>query len=260
MQNKAYSFIAGTTDEDIVLLDRVSDRVRLAEDKYETGYTAFLDERQAAVCETLLKSLKYECYKFYGGYDGALRKMLCIFPPYTENSVENFPLEAVTFTYRKEDKLSHRDFLGSLMSFGISRDSVGDILVSEGKAVAFLRNIFAKQIVNEIKCVGKIGVKCNEGFGLDDLPKSEFVEIKGTVASMRADCIVSLALHISREKAAEIIKKSGAEINHVVRYLPRYAVMEKDEFSVRGHGKFIVSSVDGTTKKDRIHLTVLKYV
>lgn len=41
---------------------------------------------------------------------------------------------------------------------------------------------------------------------------------------------------------------------------PKILLEEGCTFSVRGYGKFKLLSVDGTTKKDRIHITLNKFV
>ena len=51
----------------------------------------------------------------------------------------SFPITPLVLSYRKEDKLTHRDFLGSFMALGVERSVIGDIVVGEGQCVAFLR-------------------------------------------------------------------------------------------------------------------------
>ncbi len=65
--------------------------------------------------------------------------MAGFFPDYMEADAEAFPIAPLTLTYRKEDKLGHRDFLGSFMGLGIEREAVGDILIGEGRCVVFVR-------------------------------------------------------------------------------------------------------------------------
>lgn len=50
-----------------------------------------------------------------------------------ENTAEQFPIKAVTFTFRKEDSVTHRDVLGSLMALGIERDTVGIFSLPTGR-------------------------------------------------------------------------------------------------------------------------------
>lgn len=146
------------------------------------------------------------------------------------------------------------------MNLGISRECVGDILVSEGRSAAFLKNSIAEDVLQNIRKIGRTGVKVYEGYDESIVPKVNIQEISGTVASLRIDCILSLVLRISREKAAALIKNTGVDINYLTHDSPDFCIGDGDKFSVRGYGKFILISVNGTTKKDRLHITVGKYI
>lgn len=260
MARAKYQFLPDLSEDDIRLLDRVSDWTAAAEEKYMTKFSAFLDERQCLLCEKLMASMKYENYRFWGGYENAARRVLCVYPDYGEAENEDFPITAITLLYRKEDKITHRDILGSLMGLRITRDSVGDILVGEGKSAVFLRSSVAGEVTSALTKVGRAGVKLMEGYDGSIHIEQKTQEISGTVASMRADCILSLAARISREKSAQLIKNVGIEIDHMPKNSPKILLEEGCTFSVRGYGKFKLLSVDGTTKKDRIHITLNKFV
>ena len=146
------------------------------------------------------------------------------------------------------------------MGLRIKRDSVGDILVGEGKSAVFLRSSVAGEVTSALTKVGRAGVKLREGYDGSINIEQKIQEISGTVASMRADCILSLAARISREKSAQLIKNVGIEIDHMPKNSPKILLEEGCTFSVRGYGKFKLLSVDGTTKKDRIHITLNKFV
>lgn len=115
MARAKYQFLPDLSEDDIRLLDRVSDWIMAADEKYITKFSAFLDERQCLLCEKLMASVKYENYRLWGGYENAARRMLCVYPEYGEAESEDYPITAITLLYRKEDKITHRDILGSLM-------------------------------------------------------------------------------------------------------------------------------------------------
>ena len=85
-----------------------------------------MSERKQAVAARYLQSVCFSTYRFYGGYEDSERKMLGL---YFYDEIEAFPISPLQITFRKADKLTHRDFLGALMSLGIERDTIGDILV-----------------------------------------------------------------------------------------------------------------------------------
>ena len=69
---------------------------------------------------------------------------------------------------------------------------------------------------------------------------------------MRADCILSLAARISREKSAQLIKNVGIEIDHMPKNSPKILLEDGCTFSVRGYGKFKLLSVAQLKKTEYI--------
>lgn len=252
------SFLGSLSPEDKLLADKITEMAETASEKYINRFTFFLDEHQQNLCRKVLAAIGCKDFSLCGGYDGAVRKVLGISAPFSELDRDIFPFKAYTFTYRLTDPLTHRDFLGSLMALGIRRDTVGDILVSEGKAVVFVYDIVAPAVCDITK-VGRVGVKVSEGFDPGDIPEQKYIPIEGTVASLRLDCVLSLALRISREKAAALIRKSGVDLNGEQICSTDAKLEEGCVFSVRGFGKFRVEQIGAVTKKDRIHLCINKY-
>ena len=184
--------------------------------------------------------------------------MLCCFPAWAEDVY--FPLCAVTLTYRKSDTLSHRDFLGSLMALGIKRETVGDILAEEGRAVVFLTIEVKNFVLTQIKKIGRVGVTLTEGF-CEPLPQSDkLAEFKDTVASNRLDCVVSSLCSVSRGNAAELIENGFVSVNSVVTEKATKLITDGDIITVRGKGKFIITSLSAKTKKQRTVLEYKKYI
>ena len=76
---------------------------------------------------------------------------------------------------------------------------------------------------------------------------------------MRIDCIASLAMNVSREKASAALRAEKILLNYRTVSDNDKAVSEGDILSVRGYGKFRIGKIGGETKKGRIHLTIEKY-
>lgn len=68
---------------------------------------------------------------FWGGYDGAERKRLLFLPEWMAEP-DGTEIAAVRAACRSGGDLTHRDFLGSLMALGLTREKIGDILVEKG--------------------------------------------------------------------------------------------------------------------------------
>lgn len=248
------------SSEDKLLKARLDDMLELSERNFMPVYSDFLDERQAFVLTSYMAELSYADFVFYGGYENAQRKILCVHPQYFKPEPEDFPLNILEFSYRKSDKLTHRDFLGAVMSCSIKREKTGDILVADGKAQVFIINSVADYVCSQITKVGRTGVSLSVTDKCSIEKIQNYLEINGTVASLRLDCILSLALRKSREKTVQIIKKDGVELNFVTVFSSSVTMKENDVFSVRGFGKFILSEISGVSSKGRLHVVVKKFI
>ncbi len=254
------SFLKNLSKTDRLLVDKIIDWVNIANEKYIEKFSFFLDCRQSKIAKQVLDSLKYKSYKFFGGYENAFRLVLGVFPPYIEINNNDFPVKGLTFTYRKCDILTHRDVLGSLMSLKISRECIGDIIIDEGKAIVFVVDKILPLILENIHKIGRIGVKAEVGIDLSEVSfEQRFSDISGTVASLRADCVAALAINKSREKTSDLIKSSGIIIDYEEVFSPSAEMCEGICFSIRGYGKFLLSSVNGLSRKNRLHITIKKY-
>lgn len=240
-----------------LLYARVADTVEISARTNKPKYFGFLSVEQAVATRAYLEKRNVR-FALFGGYDGANRVMLGCFPEWADDSV--FPITALTFKYRKADSLSHRDFLGSLMGLGLTREAVGDILIEEGRAVAFLSEDIADFVVSQLERVGKTGVTVSFGFE-GTLPKGDtLLELSTAIASSRLDCVVAALCGISRGSAAEKIAQSLVSVNSFPTEKVTFNVSEGDIITVRGKGKFIISSLDGRTRKNRVILNYKKYM
>lgn len=244
--------------EEKVFIARIADMAELC-DRRGIVFTHFLNERQAFLAESELKKLGIENYCFYGGTDNAERVMLCVFNEYNRPERSDFPFTCVTFKYRKASALSHRDFLGSLTALNLKREAVGDILIGEGIAQVFVIDSVKKAIENDLRKIGSVGVEITVDTDPFLIKERSYHEIKGTSASMRLDCILSLSLGISRGKAAAVISSGTVEVNYKAVNSPAFNMKQGDIFSARGYGKFRVEEISGISKKGRLHIIVQKY-
>lgn len=237
---------------------RISDMAALSE-RRGMVFSHFLDERQQFIAKSELKRLGYENYCFSGGINNADRKMLCVFSEYCRPETSDFPMSCITFKYKPAYKLSHRDFLGALTALNIKRETIGDILIGDGIAQVFIVDSVKRTVEDEIRKIGSVGITVTS----DEPPKLDkaqsYQEIKGTAASMRIDCILSLSFGLSRGKTAAVIASGAAQVNYRPVDDPSLNVKEGDIISVRGYGKFRIETVSGVSKKGRIHVNVLKY-
>lgn len=241
---------------------RLADMLGRSERDCAPVFSQFLDERQCAEAETWCRAnAGSQYYMLWGGYKDARRKMLGVFPEYLADCAEElFPLVCLSFSYRKEDSLSHRDFLGSFMAQQIKREVIGDIVTGEGLTQAFFTDVGAKTIEGSVSKIGRVGVKISSDRAFELENAQKFQDISATAASMRLDCIVGIAAKVSREKAAGLIRAEKVDVNHIPVTSVSRELKEGDVISVRGAGRFILHGINGETKKGRIHIILKKYI
>ena len=243
--------------DDKLFSARVNDVLCLCQKTNKPRFLGFLTTSERAAAESILKNSGCN-YAFFGGYDKAERAILSVYPEWCENVL--YPVCALTFSYKKEYRLTHRDFLGALMSLGIERDTVGDILVGVGRAVVFIKPEVAEYCSNEISKVGNVGVVITGGFK-EPLPEMDnCVMVTGTVASCRLDCIVSELLSLSRKGAVQKIEAGLCSVNGICRIKTSVTVKNGDRITVKGGGRFDIISLDGVSKKGRTIMIYSKFV
>lgn len=243
-------------DSEKIVSARLEDAIRMAETKNIPSFLGFLNSKEFSVCKSTLDKYKVN-YLYFGGYEEAERVFISILPDWADSV--DFPFVTLKFVYKDIYNLSHRDFLGTLMSLGIERDKIGDIVVNRGESFAFVSKTIADFCMENIRKVGGVGVEVSVFDG--EVSKNvNFEIITKTIASNRADCVVAAICNCSRENAKEFILSGNLIVNHILCESVTKQICTNDVLSVKSQGKFIVESIDEKTKKGRNKLILKKYV
>lgn len=243
-----------------LLKARVNDILRLCHEKNCPKFSGFLSlDEQSEIIPLILGGKA----QLFGGYEDAERKMLGALPDYISEPEQAFPIKAVRFVYPKEYILSHRDVLGSLMSLGIKRESVGDICFAEGVATAFVTDEMADYIAQQVTKIGRVGVKVEvtmpqEAVKSFNSPLTQSITF--TVSSPRIDAVLSALTGCSRTKAEQLIKDGLVFVNSVAVTKSTKQVMVNDKITLRGTGKFVITGSGNYSKKGREIITAQKYI
>ena len=251
------------------LVARIEDLCAVA-DRGELGISAFLSPREAHLASAYL-ARNAQNFLAFGGYGDAERKRIYVLPDYIERdgdigrvceygfSLEISALEILPSGYRK---LSHRDYLGSILALGIERAVVGDIVVDEdGRAIVFCDSTMESFICNELVRVANDKVKVSKiALECVAVPPRRVAPISDTVASERIDCVVGALCSLSRERAKELVLAGLVEMDYEVEDRPDWAVSDGALISVRGYGKFRVISLCDVTRKGRHRLVAEKFL
>lgn len=241
-----------TAAEDKLLLSKAYDAIELSQRRNCPRFTGFLNEHESLYLREHLP--KRADIRFFGGYPDAVRLML------GAGAVEEeFPITVLELTYRQEDTLRHRDFLGALMALGIRRDTVGDILTEKGRAVIFVTDEIAPFVLSQVDKIGRVGVKIGYA-DPESLPEPDDIEERVmTLSSLRLDAFVAAAANLSREKAARLIKNELVMVDHVTQDGVAFMLHEGATVTIRKFGKFVLSEILGTSKKGKLRIAVRHY-
>lgn len=253
--------MACTSDHsDELLRSRIEDTVRLCEKRYSPCYLGFLDLREQALVQDMMRQIGCVDWRLYGGYGNAERTMLCVYPDYVSADELEYPFVAVCFRYRETRSLTHRDVLGTLLSAGIRRDAIGDILCGVGFSVVFLREEVAGFVCEQVNRIGGEGVVSIPDYD-GELPLSkEYIELQETVASPRLDAVVKALVHCSREAAADAVRLGYVSVDHRPVESVSIPVSAPCTISVRGQGRFLIDRIGPETKKGRLRLLARKCI
>ena len=248
------------TPEDRILLAKLWDKINGGMRRNIPSNTGFLSPRELEMARYLFG--EPEGLVAFGGYEGAQRQMLCYFPNYLEpDFTEDAPMVCLRAEFYEKEALSHRDFLGALMGFGINRECVGDICVGNGSCDFFVTEEIAPSLLQSFFEVGRVKIRLTQ-ISLEEakIPEPEIRELRDTLASLRLDSVISSGFRIGRSLACSYIGSAKAAINGMPCDKADKQVSEGAEISVRGLGKIKLYSVNGQTKKGRISVVIHRYV
>ena len=206
---------------------------------------------------------------FIGGHDDYERGIAVFLPDYLsaaeamKNEAEDNQLiccmKIDVLGGRFAGKLTHRDFLGAILSLGVKREFVGDILFDKGISYAFVLSSIAPEIENGLSQAKheKLSV---ERIPCSDCPaKVVFTKKELPVSSLRLDLAVASAFHLSREEAKRTIEGGLVMVGGLERIEPSTPLKEGMRISLKGHGKFIYSGVTGQSKKGKTIIEIAIY-
>ncbi|WP_324823996.1 RNA-binding protein [Sinanaerobacter sp. ZZT-01] len=259
--------------EDQILIAGIKDKICQCNEQYRMTYSLFFDTRQRNIIESYCKDLKVFHYVLYGGYEDAERNIILFLPDYVllkeNNGIINYfktnpednPLALLHITYEGHRELTHRDYLGSVLSLGIKREKIGDILVREKGCDIITFKDIANFLVLNFEKAANMRLK-TELSPIENLvvPEGKRVEIKDTVASLRLDNLVASAFSLSRSKASEAVLKGSIFVNGIQKMKPEFLMKQGDKLVFRGKGKSILKEIGKETKKDRIFIILERYL
>ena len=231
----------------------------------ERGYFTFTDflglAEQSAFSE-IIPEIRGIRYTAFGGVEGAERVMIRFGDEEEMGYSDPFPIVALHVKPRAPkfaEKLSHRDYLGALMSLGIERTEIGDIAVTDDGAIVFAKVDMADYIIRSLERIRHTDVSVLMTEALPDtLYKTERIKIQAV--GERIDAVIAKVFRISREESLALFRKQLVFINGRACLNNSAIPKRNDKISVRGHGRFIYLGYETLSKKGKLNIEIDVYV
>lgn len=254
--------------ENKLLIAKVRDKIKTSRTQNKITNSEFLNEYQIANIEKELRKSKEKQYLFFGGYEEAIRKILIIYPEKLDKEIVLKNINDIIVAIKVElpneiqGKLKHKDYLGTIMSFGLTRERIGDIVVYEKQAYIVVLKENSEYIKSELKQEKRFKKAKVEIVEVDKIEAKpiEFEKIKISVKSLRLDNIISEILKTSRKIAQEQIELEKVFINYTSETKNTKTVKENDVLVIRGKGKYIIEELLGRNRNGKEIIQIKKYI
>jgi RNA-binding protein YlmH len=225
-------------------------------------YTDFLNMAELSQFYEMSGALSFVDFKVYGGHEEAERCMVGFGSEKLCGYEEDFPIACVKIMPRMQkfaDRLNHRDFLGALMSLGVTREKLGDIIIKENEGYLFCQDTVGQYIVENLTSVKHTPVACSVIDSRLELPRQEMAEKRIIVSGNRADAIIAKTYKLSREQALNLFREKRVFIGGRCTTGNSQPLKAGDVVSVRGYGKFLCDEEAGNTQKGRLNIMIREY-
>ncbi len=265
-------------DVDQRLRKRLQELADLSEQTNCFYFTDFLSPADISVAYEVSSQ---NALTIWGGIDGAERAMVRFGSAKDFGYEVAFPIETLCIRPKNQkfaQQLTHRDYLGSLMSLGVERDVIGDILLTGNKnknneesdnttkqkkdeaAYVFVAERMVDYIIDTLSRIKHTDVICEKVAELPPGIGYTLERKKLTAASNRLDMIVAKLYHVSRNEAKEKFAKQEVFLNGRICTNPSIEPKPDDSISVRHKGKSIYRGISHETRKGNIVIELDVYV
>ena len=147
-------------------------------------------------------------------------------------------------------------FLGALLSLGLRREMIGDIVVTENCGYVFCMRTVVSCILSELSRVKHTTVRCSAAEALppDAVRAPEYSEF--VVAGTRLDALCAAVFRLSRADAQKRIAAGRVFVNSREITKSDFLPSDGDIISVRGLGRFVFDGVARETKKGKLRVEI----
>lgn len=228
--------------EEQQLEKRLSELSNLAYSRDIVTYSDFLNLNELNILHSMPKDRLYTKFVTFGGYGLAERQMAAFLPDAlslrgemswcSEEEWVDYPFDILRISplhAKYAEQLTHRDYLGTILGLGIERAKIGDILVDGTDAVVFVHRTLQSFLMEELTRVRHTQVLVKEISREDFQYEPKYEEIRGTVASVRLDSLLSLAFCIT-DKAFGSHRRGKSVCERKTDTTNSYQIKENDVY------------------------------
>ncbi|MDP4177020.1 MAG: YlmH/Sll1252 family protein [Bacillota bacterium] len=194
----------------------------------------------------------------YGIFHESERKVIA----FSKTEPEEYPISMIKIKNKsKFNKLSHKDYLGAVMSLGIIREKYGDLIVEDDCCYIAVLNDIVDFLKINLDTIGNCPCEVDDfDYELNEIPQVKFESSVVISTSLRIDCIVSALTGISRKSSNDLISKGKVLIDYIETFEKNKVLRENSIITIRGYGKYIIINNLGLTSRGRIKLMIKKYI
>lgn len=252
-------FLSSISCEDKNLISNIFNKIQIAEKTNKIIFTN--DFLPPAIWNQILVICEnYEIRPFTNGiFKDADRRMLSFSK---EGVPTKYPINLLKIRNKsKFAKIDHKDYLGAIMSLGIKREKLGDLIIQDSVCYAPVCSDISDYIINNLNKIKNCPCEVTEhDYIQHDLPERKFQEKVIITTSFRLDGLVSAMCNISRNSSVELISSGKILVNYFHCLKKDKVIENNDTLTIRGYGKFKVVEIMGSTQKGRLKVVIKQYI
>ncbi len=246
--------------QDKILLFNLLDKITESEQKNIVISTNIYNIHELSLIKENILKYVNNIY-ITGGYENFERAILIIYPQYVDNIEEyckqnisnHLSLIKITYKTYGDEKISHRDVLGSILHLGINRNLIGDIQVNDDNCFVFVKPDIEKYILDNLKQIKHIKIETQKQDINQDIVNNDDGKVeKILINSLRLDNVLAHTLKLSRTKVNQLIDLEKVSINWKIEKKYDRKIELQDVISVRGKGRIQIKEIVGNSKKGKI--------
>lgn len=245
-------------DEESHLAGAICDDIELCQQKDYPVYSVFYPPHIVKkICEINIDGVNVT---FLGLKELCEKKMIAFYPTSVGENELFFPVKFFRVENKSKFKsLEHKDYLGAILSLGIKRELLGDLIIDDNYCYGIATEEVFDLIALNLTSVGKNPVEVQE-IEREEVPELKYENVIDTVSSLRLDNIVPILIKNSRSFSLNIIQNGEVKVNYEIEKSKNKVLKTGDVITIKKIGKFILYELLGKTKKDKIKVFIKKFI